>query len=79
MIKAKCEVVAKMGDDGEEVRLYADGECVKTVHLHGKDRGKYVKGEEYDVEAPAPKAQVSRYEVRSSSWMLTGTSAADHE
>ena len=69
-IKAKCEVVAKMGDDGEEVRLYADGECVKTVHLHGKDRGQYVEGEEYDVEAPAPKASAKA---------SSRASAADHE
>ena len=55
MIKAKCEVVAKMGDGGEEVRLYADGACVKTVHLAAKDAGKYMQGEEYEVEAPAPK------------------------
>ena len=62
MIKAKCEVVAKTGDGGEEVRLYADGACVKTVHLSAKEVGKYVEGEEYEVDVPAPKASAADHE-----------------
>ena len=49
-MKAKCEVVARAKDGQQEARFYADGQHVKTVHLEPKDAGKYVEGQEYDVE-----------------------------
>lgn len=47
-MKAVCEVVAKRADGGQEIRFYADGVCVKTLHLNTP--GQYVVGDEYDVE-----------------------------
>lgn len=61
-MKAKCHVVADQQVEGrkvgEEVRFYAveGGAHVKTIHLEQADFGKYVEGQEYDVEPDDPEA-----------------------
>lgn len=51
-IKARCEAVGTTRDGStQEVRFYVDGTCVKTLHHDAQeDFGKYVEGQEYDVE-----------------------------
>jgi hypothetical protein len=55
-MRAICEVVAHTRDDGEEVRLYAGGVLVHTAHLYGEERGKYVVGQEYEIEGTSASA-----------------------
>lgn len=54
-MKARCEIVHPYFDGGqkvgEEIRLYANGVCVQTLHTT-ENFGQYVEGQEYDVAIP---------------------------